>query len=316
MKIAAVTVWFNPSEKEKLKFLNNAKTYEEYVEKIFVVDNSKYDNSEIVKNLDKYIYIYNGNKNGIAGALNAGCRKAVENNFDWVLTMDQDSFFQEEQINNFIIKSKEIIANNPQIASIAPAIKNSTSEEDLSLETCLKSIIKNQLKKIGLNNQKKTITYPQQTLFDYKERVITSGNLINLDIWKKVEGFYELLFIDNVDFDFCYKLTRNNYKIIMFNNIFMNHNLGISQDKISLFKRKTPLENDFRLYYIIRNLLIDNYRFPEYKQYHTELIKKFLFDYLINTIPPFYKVITVFKAYKDYKKLKKNNLIKQYQVKQ
>lgn len=307
MKIAAITVWYNPTEDEKKLFLNNTKTYLNYVDKIFIVDNSKNNNSDIFENLSNYIYLYNGNLNGIAGALNKGCCKAIEENFEWVLTMDQDSFFEEEQILNFIKLSENIIQNEKNIASIAPTIRNTSQITRRSIEDIVKNFIKNKLGKQKKETTSKNVTSSDNS-FVFETRIITSGNLINLDVWKKINGFYELLFIDNVDFDYCYKLTRCGFKIIRFLNVFMCHNIGTS-NTLSLFRRKTPLENDFRLYYIIRNFLIENYRFPEYKEFHKDRLHAFLFDYLINTFPPFYKIKVFIKAYRDFKKLKRNNQI-------
>ena len=38
--------------------------------------------------------------------------------------------------------------------------------------------------------------------------VITSGNIINLSLYKNIEGFNEELFVDFVDFDLCYQIKE------------------------------------------------------------------------------------------------------------
>ena len=48
---------------------------------------------------------------------------------------------------------------------------------------------------------------------EYPERVIASGNIINLQAWNKVGRFDNSLFIDEVDHDFCHRLTQEKYKI-------------------------------------------------------------------------------------------------------
>lgn len=308
MKIAAVTVLYVHSQEELPLLLANMETYKNYVENIFLVDNSAHDNSNFFNNLNKFTYIYNGNKNGIAGALNAGCEKALENNFDCVLTMDQDSSFSEDQIKNYITTVEENFYNS-NYASFSPTIENTTLKREKTLKEKIKILIKKILKRPRITNE----SYDNNlSAFVFKDMVITSGNIINLEAWKKVDKFDELLFIDCVDFDFCHKLIRNNYKIIRFSNIFMKHSLGSSLLKKTLFKRKTPEESDFRLYYIIRNILIEKYRFNEYRKYYKNQLRNYLFDYLINTKPPFCKIKIILKAYFDFAKLRKSKQIVPY----
>ena len=75
MKIAGTVVWYNPdSENNK-----NIKTYIDYVEKLYIIDNSKKDNKKLSEELNnkKIEYIYNNGKNlGISSALNLAFEKA------------------------------------------------------------------------------------------------------------------------------------------------------------------------------------------------------------------------------------------------
>ena len=100
MKIAGTVVWYNPdSENSK-----NIKTYIDYVEKLYIIDNSKKDNKKLSEELNnkKIEYIYNNGKNlGISRALNLACEKAEEKGFSWMLTMDQDSSFDSENIKEY-----------------------------------------------------------------------------------------------------------------------------------------------------------------------------------------------------------------------
>src|SRR4030065_360634 len=89
-KIAAVVVWYNPEQ----TVLNNINTYINQIDKIFIVDNSDYNNNSLLEKLQTLSnteYIANKNNIGIAAALNIGANKAVKEGFDYLLTMDQDS---------------------------------------------------------------------------------------------------------------------------------------------------------------------------------------------------------------------------------
>lgn len=297
MNIAAVTVLFNPLELGINKIMNNINSYLPYVNKLYIIDNSSSSNISLFLDNPKINYLLNANKGGIAGALNLACELAKKENFEWILTMDQDSSFDDGVFLNYLRSVEIFLINNKNAVSFSPLIKNNNiKSKNFSLKAIIK---KNILKKNSIQNTPKII---------FPSRVITSGNILNIPAWEKVNKFDELLFIDQVDFDICHKFLRCNYKIICFTDIVLNHFLGVKSYK-TLFKRKTPLESDFRLYYIIRNILIEKKRFPEFNKYYKKNLNEYLFDNLINTFPPFCKIKIILKAYNDYKKLYKEGKI-------
>ena len=100
MKIDAVVVLYNPVK----NVLENIKTYSPVVNKVYVIDNSTNVDEELVKLIQKEIknleYVsLNGNQ-GIAKALNVGLKKAIDDKADYCLTMDQDSKFPTDEIEN------------------------------------------------------------------------------------------------------------------------------------------------------------------------------------------------------------------------
>jgi GT2 family glycosyltransferase len=88
-------------------------------------------------------------------------------------------------------------------------------------------------------------------LGEFRERrgVITSGNLVRADLARQIR-FNEALFIDQVDFDFCYSLRRRGYIVLQQKAITMDHVLG---ERYLDVERIHPYENAQRLYYIVRN---------------------------------------------------------------
>ena len=98
MKYAGVVVLFNPDD----KVLENIKTYINYLDKLYVVDNTpNSDNSKLFNN-KKIEYIANRENKGIAYALNIGAKRALKENFDFLLTMDQDSSFPKGSVKKII----------------------------------------------------------------------------------------------------------------------------------------------------------------------------------------------------------------------
>lgn len=90
------------------------------------------------------------------------------------------------------------------------------------------------------------------------EKLITSGSMVNLPLHRKLGGFDEKLFIDEVDSEYCFKAAVGGYKTIQFDNIFLNHSLGTVSEHRSLksFKKTSrTLHSPLRVYYMVRNYL-------------------------------------------------------------
>ena len=233
MKFAGVVVLYNPSK----KINDNIQSYIKGIEKLYIVDNSSKDNSEIICRHNKIEYIPNFDNLGIATALNIGAKRAIEDEFDYLLTMDQDSKF-----------------NNNDILKLTNMIKKYYDNRDLIEQ------FGNDLSKIGLftplhviNNDKKILGEPNEK-YDSPLNVMTSGNIINLDIYQKIGGFRDDFFIDCVDFDYCMKMRKLGYNLIRNNDIILNHELGNYVTKKFLGKTYSTFEhNHIRRYYIIRN---------------------------------------------------------------
>ena len=209
----------------------------EQVDHVIIVDNFSTDGSiEYLKNLssEKTGIIFNDKNYGIAYALNKGIEFAQAKGYSWILTMDQDSSISHGMINKMIdVYNKHL--NKEKIASLSPKI-----------------IYDNKFVQID-------------NIREYHEEiaVITSGSLVKIDVIKEVGGFEEKLFIDSVDFDFCLKLKKFKYKVIVCNTATMLHLLGENK-KVKLFNRELNIHTHSltRKYYISRN--------------HVYIIKKYI----------------------------------------
>jgi rhamnosyltransferase len=208
-----------------------------------IIDNNSNKNTKsALENIkERNIKIIYNNKNyGIARALNEGVVFAKKNDFKWILTMDQDSVAEDKMVDK-LIECARFYANNSRAVSFSPNI--------LYIRE-------------GYDNRKKKSNLYQKCL-----TVITSGNLIKIDVFNEFIKYEEKLFIDSVDFDFCLKLKLHGYNIIKCNNVNLYHRLGeILKYKIfgvnMYFSTHLPL----RKYYIMRNnvYILRNYfwKFP------------------------------------------------------
>lgn len=274
MTIAACVVWYNPDE----NCLKNIKSYfysASPITHLFIIDNSNCDNKNLLDifPMDNNItYIANKNNNGIAKALNQGCKLAIEAGYQYIMTMDQDSVFLNDNFERYI---KEINANQDKAGSFAP--NTVQPKETLSFALYWKNKI--------IKKKKDLI---------FVDKCISSGNVINLELWKILGGFNEDLFIDQVDFDFCYRLTKQK-KILKFQHIYLTHSIGIP--KKSLLP-EFDSHSGVRIYYIFRNNLYMKKWYPNrftFKDY------KFLVLFYIKNCLNKQNALYIKKALKDYK---------------
>ena len=62
------------------------------------------------------------------------------------------------------------------------------------------------------------------------------------------------MFIDSVDFEYCYRMRKNGYGVVQVKNVQLLHELGNSHKKKFLFwKIDVTGHSAFRKYYIARN---------------------------------------------------------------
>lgn len=279
MKLAAVTVWFNPASLKNQNAIANIMSYADFCDVVIIVDNSKNDNSNLIPIKSSYIYLSNKNNGGIAGALNLGILTAQSKGCDFVLTMDQDSWFSNGKANMYI-QNVEKHLNVAKVFSLKLEYNDSKSGALLKWPTeyipkSLKRFIKHSLlrKKIP---QKKEIQE-----HEYVTQAYTSGTISEIKLWEAIGKYDEFLFIDEVDFDFCNKVLLHNEKILKFNNCTMNHSLGTKYR--TLFPKCYYTKNKKRFYYIIRNKYIQEFRYGKLLNNHNYKRERWEFfrDYCI-----------------------------------
>ena len=271
MKLAGVVVAYNPTDS-----INDCiESYINKVDKLYVVDNSSKDNSDKIKKNKKIEYITEHKNLGIAKALNIAANKAYEEGYEWLLTMDQDSEFEGDNLQKLIDYTAK--CDKKKIGLISPWHK--TKEHPTSPEVEVEEVVEE----------------------------MTSGNIVNLSLWKKIGGWKDYFFIDNVDIEFCMNLNVNGYKVIRYNKSILNHNLGDITQKKVLWKTFTCTNHNYlRQYYMIRNLmyLSDLYKdkFPENIHHMKRGAYGRFKNILVWEKDKYRKIRNMFRGYIDYKK--------------
>lgn len=238
MKLAGAIILYNPDN----LLIDNILSYLEEIDRLYIFNNSitgDIDFPEAIK--AKITYIHNGENKGIAVRLNEAMLLARAEGYEYLLTMDQDSSFNLGDLSIY----KSIIKQQPLIKEIAM---------------------------FGVAHDKKELNIPVAN--DGKEKLITSGSIINLCAIPNELIFDEQLFIDSVDIEFCFNAWSHQLKTILVNSILLNHNMGEVRLVTTplLDKQKRMTHSPLRLYYIVRNYFYVRKKFHQYKDHFTSSI--------------------------------------------
>lgn len=235
-KVVAVVVWYRPSDKE----VESARTYYQDVARVIIVDNSDTDNTNLAACIPNADYLPLFANRGIAYALNRGCERAIALQADWVLTMDQDSLWKQNTVEEFI---QEALCYS-QIDNVGIFTPVHFCQGDRA---------------------------PRLTgRFESRLAVMCSGNLLRLRAWQLANGFREDFFIDLVDDEMNCHLHQLNWQIIRLNNIQLDHHLGQGAHNLPLTKHPYTPHPAWRYYYIGRNLQRMVQLYPRYADYYSK----------------------------------------------
>ncbi len=235
MANAGVVILYHPPE----DILKNILSYIDYIDILFVFDNSDTPNKALVNEIKaisvKIKYVKNAANEGISYCLNSAAQMAIDKQFTWLLTMDQDSYFPNNEAELYFKYQKYFLTEHEDIALF------SLTHTPIFVE----KIDKHKIEEVT--------------------HVITSGSLLNLSLFNEIGGFDEKLFIDEVDFDYSYKARLKGYKIFCFLNLTLIHHLGsiTKTGYLKFFKTSNRIvHSPTRVYYMVRN------HFYIYKKYH------------------------------------------------
>lgn len=272
-KVGGVVVLYYP----EVEVIENIKSYLNQIDTLLVFDNSGNYASEVVewiKSNDKIIYKNDNNNYGIARALNYAANYFMELDFNYLLTLDQDSCASVDMVKSLL----EITNDIDDIGIVSPFHTNRYNTKQ-----------------------------PPAVAFQEVVNVKTSGNLVNLFLFPQIGEFNENYFIDYVDIEYGYRIKLKGFKVIQVNSVLLYHNEANIIQKRFLWWTLYPYNhNKKRMYYKTRNLLYlrDQYS----KILHEELkaeIKEFrnnLFKIILFEKEKTAKIKMILMGYSDYLK--------------
>ena len=283
MKIIAGIVLFNPD----LSKLNKSLTILlGQVDSILLVNNASTNFSEGCLLIDDKIKIINNKENkGIAYALNQMLDYAANNNYFWLITLDQDSI---PPINMISAYNKHM--DVPDIGIICPRIYDENQKID-SIDVCDGAWVKK------------------------PEEVITSGSCICVAKAINIGGFDEKLFIDFVDTDFQKRMLDAGCRIYRCDNVVLAHEIG-KITTYSLFGVKVVCTNHnyIRRYYQVRNRLYYKKKYYNRQALWFEMIRLILGTIKIVCFEKekLNKISSTIKGFVDYKKLNDQQILSKW----
>lgn len=203
------------------------------VRRIIIVDNGSANIDDF--SLPQKVELIKLNENkGIATATNVGLKRAIELKADFVITSDQDSVYPDDYVENFLKAYSKFDDKN--IAAYVPVFYEKNSQ----------SIKPVYVKKHGFIKK-----IQQKKDFQFVYQAIASGMFIKVSSLQTVGFMNEDLFIDSVDFEWCWKVSYCGEKILSMRNLKLTHSLGDKNTRI--LSKDISVHSLQRYYYITRN---------------------------------------------------------------
>lgn len=231
--VCGIVVTYNP-DIDELK--ENIESVINQVGGICIVDNSTdmtLQKKVLVFEGYNNIFVVSNNGNvGIATAQNIGMNWAIENGFNAFFLLDQDSKLMEDTVFKLVNEYNYLLDQNKKIACIGPlAFDRDRSEKDVYH---------------SFDSGNERIIEVKQTL--------SSGSLIPKGSFIEIGGMEDDLFIDLVDYEWCWRAEKMGYSTFVTKEVKMAHRLG--EDRYHFLGRSIGVPSPIRHYYQFRNTLI------------------------------------------------------------
>ena len=224
--IGILLVLFNPSEDDLASASAVAQQY-----RGVIVDNSC--RRSFFKNaVGKMAYIPLFNNTGIAQAQNVGLRYILlQKDIEYVVFFDQDSRFPDTYPQNMVNEYTHIKNAYPRLALLGPTVVDNDTNEEYKSVFHKADVVDNS--------------------FIIRRDVISSGSVVARDVLKSVGLMIDSLFIDYVDFEWCWRAQSKGLVCGQTRNVSINHSVGINRHTFMGYM--VQVWSPFRYFYQFRN---------------------------------------------------------------
>lgn len=193
----------------------------------------------------------------------------VAKGYDFLLTMDQDSYFLPGMMDKYKHEVELLEKSNPQKIGVY----------SVNFDQRVDPVVPG-YKKINV--------------------AITSGSIVPIRIAKSIGGFDENLFIDEVDSEFCYRVRHCGYDVIELTSVVLKHSLGHQTfHQIFGIHYNTYNHNALRKYYMARNRVYVMRKYPEIRKTYIKYTIKDIIKVLLAENQKIHKLHYIIKGIKD-----------------
>ncbi|MDF7670365.1 glycosyltransferase family 2 protein [Orbaceae bacterium ESL0721] len=268
-RVAAVIVTFNPDNEltARIALLIDQIGY------LCIVDNGS-DDAGVLDEVaaifpDKVTVIKLPVNKGIGAALNIGLAQIQKSGFRLCVTFDQDSSVTEDFIKNLLATYDAKNSPDHVVAMVGANYRDNANR----------------------SNQKKFLVCSKYWFHRVRPdsdievtTLITSGCLVDIDIWNELGRVNEALFIDYVDTEFALRSIAAGYHLYLSYDAVIYHELGAKEvHKVAGVPIYPTNHSPLRRYYMARNAIY------MYKNYAGKFVGWFLYDvaaviYTLSTI--------------------------------
>lgn len=224
-KTSCVVITYNPDN----SVIDNIESYIQYFDKVFIIDNSSLNNFSLFSVLSikgNFEYIPLLDNTGIANALNVGFERSIQLGYQYIVSMDQDSHFD----NDIVAVYEKYIAQFgvEKLGALSPRYKVDRSISRISSEP-----------------------------YEEKEITMQSGVLFTATAFQQIGFFNDALFIDVVDWEYFIRMKKAGFKLVQCNEAVLAHQPA---ENLNLFmfcgkNIAVGVASPLRYYYQVRNLL-------------------------------------------------------------
>ena len=234
-KIYTVLVAYN-STKQNLSL--SVKELLKQTSLVVICNNSKDD---LIYHHPRIKVLNFGDNLGIARAQTLGMTWAYEDGADFVLQMDQDSLPDPDMVKLLHESYLALLSANYNVGLIGPRDYDRYTKKLHSTSSNPASCQKGKL-------------VPEFEEIVFVDSALSSGSLIPKKSFQAIGGMLDELFIDVVDFEYCWRLKANGFLIVRNNKVKIAHRIGEGRKSfLRIFDIKVPAP--IRHYYWYRNAL-------------------------------------------------------------
>lgn len=168
-----------------------------------------------------------GRNAGIAAALNVGLRRAVAEGYAWAILLDHDTTLRPA----YASAVRDAVRQSPRrVGVVGVNFENPTT---------------------GLLHRPETGA-PQEVPY-----VVSSGSMLRISAVRDVGLCRDDFFIDYVDVEYCLRMRRNGYAVVLSPVVAMTHEMGqMAANKVATHERVTANYTPARHYYMARNFWV------------------------------------------------------------